>query len=98
MPYVATCPPLPCVSALQLSGDRGAGRRVRGVTKDVPDYALVVGNPGRIVGWICECGYRLNFENGGATCDDCGKQYRQSQAGVRRLEDGWLGQQTIAEA
>lgn len=29
------------------------------VTKDVPDYALVVGNPGRISGWICECGIKL---------------------------------------
>src|SRR3954463_3599020 len=29
------------------------------VTKDVPDYALVVGNPGRVSGWMCECGIRL---------------------------------------
>ena len=29
------------------------------VTKDVPDYALVVGNPGRISGWMCECGIKL---------------------------------------
>jgi UDP-2-acetamido-3-amino-2,3-dideoxy-glucuronate N-acetyltransferase len=29
------------------------------VTKDVPDYALVVGNPGRVVGWTCECGVKL---------------------------------------
>jgi UDP-2-acetamido-3-amino-2,3-dideoxy-glucuronate N-acetyltransferase len=29
------------------------------VTKDVPDYALVVGNPGRITGWMCECGVKL---------------------------------------
>lgn len=31
------------------------------VTKDVPDFALVVGNPGRINGWMCECGVRLSF-------------------------------------
>ena len=29
------------------------------VTRDVPDYALVVGNPGRIAGWMCECGVKL---------------------------------------
>src|SRR5215213_4301324 len=29
------------------------------VTKDVPDYALIVGNPGRISGWMCECGVKL---------------------------------------
>ena len=29
------------------------------VTKDVPDYALVVGNPGRVTGWMCECGVKL---------------------------------------
>jgi len=29
------------------------------ITKDIPDYALVVGNPGRIAGWVCECGVKL---------------------------------------
>src|SRR5205823_3137642 len=29
------------------------------VTKDVPDYALIVGNPGRVTGWMCECGVKL---------------------------------------
>jgi len=52
------------------------------VTKDVPDYALVVGNPGRIVGWMCECGVRLP---GGATpsdqeCASCGAAYRRDSA------------------
>jgi UDP-2-acetamido-3-amino-2,3-dideoxy-glucuronate N-acetyltransferase len=31
------------------------------VTKDVPDYALVIGNPARQVGWMCECGERFDF-------------------------------------
>src|SRR5467141_872704 len=34
------------------------------VVKDVPDFALVVGNPGRIIGWMCQCGNRINFETG----------------------------------
>jgi len=47
------------------------------ITKDVPDYALVVGNPGRIVGWMCHCGVRLNFQNDSEVkCTACGKEYK----------------------
>jgi UDP-2-acetamido-3-amino-2,3-dideoxy-glucuronate N-acetyltransferase len=46
------------------------------VTKDIPDYALVVGNPGRIIGWVSEAGKRLRFdENGKAFCEKSGKNY-----------------------
>jgi dTDP-4-amino-4,6-dideoxygalactose transaminase/acetyltransferase-like isoleucine patch superfamily enzyme len=46
------------------------------ITKDVPDYALVVGNPGRIIGWMCNCGVRLNFQDRSDTkCTACGKEY-----------------------
>ncbi|MGD9245799.1 MAG: Gfo/Idh/MocA family oxidoreductase [Desulfobacterales bacterium] len=45
------------------------------VTKDVPDYALVVGNPAKIVGWMCECGHQISFDGDVATCLGCGKQY-----------------------
>jgi len=45
------------------------------VTKDVPDYALVVGNPGRIIGWVSEAGKRLKFDdNGLAFCEKAGKK------------------------
>lgn len=47
------------------------------VTKDVPDYALVVGSPARIIGWFSEGGERLNFdENGFASCKKSGKKYQ----------------------
>ncbi len=47
------------------------------VTKDVPDYALIVGVPGKIIGWVSEAGERLNFdENGIAVCNKTGKQYK----------------------
>ncbi len=46
------------------------------VTRDVPDYALVMGNPGRRVGWMCACGMRLEFENGRGVCATCGQAYR----------------------
>ncbi len=46
------------------------------VTKDVPDYALVVGNPGRVVGWVSEAGKKLKFdESGKAFCEKSGKNY-----------------------
>ncbi len=47
------------------------------VTKEVPDYALVVGNPARVVGWMCECGIRLHFQNNETTCKSCGKSYEK---------------------
>jgi UDP-2-acetamido-3-amino-2,3-dideoxy-glucuronate N-acetyltransferase len=48
------------------------------VTKDVPDYALVIGNPARIAGWMCECGIKLasgSAAPGQAACGACGKRY-----------------------
>jgi len=45
------------------------------ITRDVPDFALVVGNPGRRIGWICQCGIRLQVEHEKAHCSACGSQY-----------------------
>ncbi len=46
------------------------------VTKDVPDYALVIGNPGRQIGWMSEFGHRLNFDKKGlATCPESNEHY-----------------------
>jgi len=42
------------------------------VTRDVPDYALVVGNPARQIGWICDCGHRLNTQ---LICEACGQVF-----------------------
>lgn len=53
------------------------------VTKDVPPYAMVYGNPARIRGYACECGLRLQFENERAACT-CGRAYRKSGDTVRR--------------
>ena len=49
------------------------------VTKDVPDFALVVGNPARVVGWVSEAGKKLSFDKDGvAYCEKSGKKYRLS--------------------
>lgn len=45
------------------------------VTKNVPDYALVVGNPARIIGYVCQCGNRLEKQDGIYKCNKCGKEY-----------------------
>lgn len=46
------------------------------VTRDVPDFALVVGNPARFRAWTCRCGLRLDpFVDGNAACP-CGRSYR----------------------
>jgi UDP-2-acetamido-3-amino-2,3-dideoxy-glucuronate N-acetyltransferase len=47
------------------------------VTHDVPDYALVVGNPARRIGWVCACGVRLNTRANGLSCPECGAGYTQ---------------------
>lgn len=47
------------------------------VTKDVPDFALVVGNPAQQLGWVSEYGHRLQFDaEGHATCPESGQTYR----------------------
>ncbi len=58
------------------------------VTRDVPDYAMVVGNPARIVGWMCQCGVKLNLsretnKDERATCSACGSKYVRQDGSVR---------------
>lgn len=48
------------------------------VTRDVPAYALVYGNPARRHGWACECGCRLTITDQQGVCAACGRQYRQT--------------------
>lgn len=45
-------------------------------TKDVPDYALVFGNPAKLHGWMCECGIKLEFNDNLARCKVCEKRYK----------------------
>ena len=53
------------------------------VLKDVPDYALVVGNPGRQKGWMCECGVRLEDE---LNCPACDKRYEEYEDSIKPLQ------------
>jgi UDP-2-acetamido-3-amino-2,3-dideoxy-glucuronate N-acetyltransferase len=58
------------------------------VTKDIPDYALVVGNPSKIIGWVSEAGVRLKFdENGFAFCGKSRKKYKLENNRVFEVDD-----------
>ncbi|MFH0761819.1 MAG: acyltransferase [Bacteroidota bacterium] len=53
------------------------------VTRDVPPYALVVGNPARQLGWMSEYGHRLRFdEHGIAACPESGEKYKLADGSV----------------
>ena len=49
------------------------------VIKDVPDYALMVGNSANQIGWVCECGERLDDD---MKCAVCSKQYKKGTKGL----------------
>jgi len=61
------------------------------VTRNVPDYGLVYGNPGRIQGWMCQCGIRLEFELADgqekSTCTECGRHYVKKGQSVESIGD-----------
>lgn len=56
------------------------------VTKEIPDYALVVGNPAKQIGWMSEYGHRLEFdENGLAICIESGDKYKIENNKVSKI-------------
>lgn len=58
------------------------------VTKEVPAYALVVGNPARQIGWMSAFGHRLTFdENGFAVCPESNERYQLTENRVKVIQD-----------
>jgi UDP-2-acetamido-3-amino-2,3-dideoxy-glucuronate N-acetyltransferase len=59
------------------------------VTRDVPDYGLVVGNPARRIGWMSRHGQRLNSPtpDGIMTCAESGYRYQEAKSGTVRCLD-----------
>jgi len=47
------------------------------VADDVPDYAIVIGVPAKIIGWACECGNKLEFKQNKTTCKICKRKYQK---------------------
>ena len=54
------------------------------VTKNVKNHSIVVGNPAKHVGWICECGNKLNES---LDCESCQRKYRETPKGLTQAED-----------
>ena len=57
------------------------------VTSDVAPFALIVGVPGRRVGWMCACGERLP-DSGTGKCESCGSQYEARGETIERVSQG----------
>lgn len=57
------------------------------VTRDVPDYALVMGVPAKQAGWVCSCGVRLPETSPVMACDACGKTYEASEGTCSELAE-----------
>ena len=56
------------------------------ITKDVPDFALLVGNPAKQIGWVSEYGHRLKFDSDGlASCTESNQKYQFENSLVRRI-------------
>ena len=59
------------------------------VTRDVPDHALVYGNPAKIKGWVCSCAEKLSFtrtaRRQSVSCTHCGKEYLKNGERVREI-------------
>ncbi len=57
------------------------------IIKEVPAYALMVGNPGKQVGWVSEYGHKLNFETGNiSTCHESGQKYLLENSIVKKIQ------------
>ncbi len=57
------------------------------VTKNVPAYALVIGNPAKQLGWMSEYGHRLHFDNDGiAICPESKEKYKLENNTVRKIQ------------
>ena len=61
------------------------------VTRDVPDFAMVIGNPARIAGWVCYCGCKLPLSTSAdgveeAPCPACKRHYRRIGRTVEQIE------------
>jgi UDP-2-acetamido-3-amino-2,3-dideoxy-glucuronate N-acetyltransferase len=55
------------------------------VTKDVPDYALVFGNPAKLNGWACECGEKIKTVRGKLRCPVCDKEYKKTKGKLSKI-------------
>jgi len=62
------------------------------VTKDVPDYALVLGNPARLKGWMCACGIKLVVNASEASCPTCRQKYHLENGRIEPINQESRGE------
>jgi UDP-2-acetamido-3-amino-2,3-dideoxy-glucuronate N-acetyltransferase len=72
-----------CGSTLGEYSFIGAGAVVTG---EVPAYALMVGVPARRIGWMCQCGVRLELREGAGACRSCRATYRETEGRLRQID------------
>ncbi len=65
------------------------------VTRDVPPYALVAGNPARVHAWVCQCGEPLHFDGEQARCQVCGRLFVRDGNSVQLMDSA--SAQPVAE-
>jgi acetyltransferase-like isoleucine patch superfamily enzyme len=53
------------------------------VTRDVPNFAVVVGNPARVVGYACVCGCKMTSLDNDSICPDCSRRFSRTPEGIR---------------
>ncbi|MBD3272012.1 MAG: N-acetyltransferase [Elusimicrobia bacterium] len=56
------------------------------VTRDIPDYGMVYGNPARFKGWVCACGEKLSTSTGDVFCEHCKKKYTITEKTCIRVQ------------
>lgn len=56
------------------------------VTRDVPAYALIYGNPAKLHGWVCACANKIAFQTDATECGSCGKRYRKRNGEVSEIQ------------
>lgn len=57
------------------------------VTKNVPDYSLVTGNPARLIGFVCKCGSKLQKKGNYYSCVECSKKYEVVNDKIKYIEE-----------
>lgn len=57
------------------------------ITKDVKDYELIIGNPGKRIGWVCQCGERIAVNNGEAACKACNTKYILEKENLKLVDN-----------
>ncbi|MBL7053966.1 N-acetyltransferase [Patescibacteria group bacterium] len=56
------------------------------VNKDISDYALAVGVPAKQIGWICECGNKIEFKKQETICNICQKKYKKEKNKINLIQ------------